>query len=344
MESIIRTSLVIKEINANLVRKYMRNNEKSTKTEVARYTFLSLPTVSSIIDNLLEKNEVKILGQNKSSGGRRAMLYAINPICALCAIVYITPYAIEYFISDLMGKVLFDGHKDIEKGTHIENIRQVLNELFDQYKPIKAIGIGVPAVVKKGVPVYCPEIPEIIGVNIKELCQDEFGVKIYVDRDISAITNGYYLREMSKEITSIAYIYFPDFPGVHTPSAGFIANSQYIHGYSKFAGEIGFLPYFEKDKKLEFYSKSDQKKYIKSIVKIIATIACMINPECVILNCRQINEDILEIIKEKCRSYIPPEGKLEIKICKEVREYLYIGLSSFTRKMLDSDVQLIMPA
>ena len=182
MESIIRTSLVIKEINANLVRKYMRNNEKSTKTEVARYTFLSLPTVSSIIDNLLEKNEVKILGQNKSSGGRRAMLYAINPICALCAIVYITPYAIEYFISDLMGKVLFDGHKDIEKGTHIENIRQVLNELFDQYKPIKAIGIGVPAVVKKGVPVYCPEIPEIIGVNIKELCQDEFGVKIYVDR------------------------------------------------------------------------------------------------------------------------------------------------------------------
>ena len=333
-------SLVIKQVNVNLVRRQLQKKESCTMSEIAASTGLSVPTVSSVLSFLLEEGEVITTGKEKSNGGRKAKRYAVNADYAKSILLYITPPHIGYFIVDYKSCQIAEGRRPAEAGTHLEGMMELLETLFQEYDAVKSLVISVPAVLHNGIPYSCSEIPEILGQDLKRLCEERFQVEVSVVRDISAITDGYYEKEMMPSVGSMVYIYFPDFPDVHTPSAGIIVNHQYVNGYSDFAGEIGFLPFFEGAKELEFCSRTDEKQYMDYIVQMVVAVSCVLNPEYVVLNCRRIGEEHLPRLQEACDRYLPSAAHVKLQISKRISPYLFGGLCLRARKMLDEKVNI----
>ena len=58
---------------------YFINNEKLSIPQIAKEMDLSLPTVSKVFAELMEKNYIICIGKQETIEGRPPMLYTINP-------------------------------------------------------------------------------------------------------------------------------------------------------------------------------------------------------------------------------------------------------------------------
>ena len=65
-------ALMMREVNSNLVRKTLQTKKQATKQQIAEAAGLSTVTVATIIQELLETNEIFEVNQAPSSGGRPA--------------------------------------------------------------------------------------------------------------------------------------------------------------------------------------------------------------------------------------------------------------------------------
>ena len=68
----------LKRENTALLRQAMQNGSAG-KNDLARLTHLSFPTVSRIVDEMVECGEAQEIGTAASTGGRCAMHYRLNP-------------------------------------------------------------------------------------------------------------------------------------------------------------------------------------------------------------------------------------------------------------------------
>ncbi|WP_455779778.1 DHH family phosphoesterase, partial [Gordonibacter pamelaeae] len=75
----------------------------SLKNELARRTGLSFPTVSRIVDDLVEAGEAKETGTAASTGGRCAKQYALDPAYRLFLCLRLEGRRLSWFVCDLNG-------------------------------------------------------------------------------------------------------------------------------------------------------------------------------------------------------------------------------------------------
>ena len=68
----------LKRENTALLRQAMQHGSAG-KNDLARLTHLSFPTVSRIVDEMVERGEAQEIGTAASTGGRCAMQYRLNP-------------------------------------------------------------------------------------------------------------------------------------------------------------------------------------------------------------------------------------------------------------------------
>ena len=67
----------LKRENTALLRQAMQHGSAG-KNDLARLTHLSFPTVSRIVDEMVERGEAQEIGTAASTGGRCAMQYRLN--------------------------------------------------------------------------------------------------------------------------------------------------------------------------------------------------------------------------------------------------------------------------
>jgi predicted ArsR family transcriptional regulator len=72
MNNISGKPQAMKKVNNLLVKKALRKRGSATKSELAEDTGISATTIRTLLDELIETNEVIRFGLDKSSGGRRA--------------------------------------------------------------------------------------------------------------------------------------------------------------------------------------------------------------------------------------------------------------------------------
>lgn len=78
MKSINGNSVLMKEVNKNIIRKVLKSERKATKQRLSELTGLSTVTIGSIIQQLLETNEVYEDELIPSNGGRTAHSFCYN--------------------------------------------------------------------------------------------------------------------------------------------------------------------------------------------------------------------------------------------------------------------------
>ncbi len=116
---------------------------------------------------------------------------------------------------------------------------------------VKGIGIGVPSVVdiENGIVFDVVNIPSWQRVELKKLLEAEFKIPVFVNNDANCFALGEHRHGQAKSFSSFVALALGTGLG-----AGIIINNNLYSGNNCGAGEIGSLPYL--DKNFEFYTSS----------------------------------------------------------------------------------------
>ncbi len=138
------------------------------------------------------------------------------------------------------------------RGTEQEVTDQILT-LIDRLMTdeVTSIGIGVPSVVDRenGIVYHVANIPSWEEVHLREIMENAFHKPIYLNNDANCFAWGVHLFGEGQN--------FKDMVGLTVGTgigSGLIINGRLYNGHNTGAGEIGSLPFKEKD--YEYYCAS----------------------------------------------------------------------------------------
>jgi glucokinase len=137
-----------------------------------------------------------------------------------------------------------------------DSLEKTLAQLIDCIAPlvregVQGIGIGVPSVVdiENGIVYDVVNIPSWKKVALKTILEAEFRMPVYINNDVNCFALGEHQHGYGKPFASFVALTLGTGIG-----AGIILNNQLYTGSNCGAGEIGYIPYL--DKNFEFYTSS----------------------------------------------------------------------------------------
>lgn len=107
-------SKVSRELNKELILYCIKKEKLISKVEISKITGISLPSVSKIVDELVEEGRIIEFGIGDSSGGRKPVLYKINGNFRYFIVVTINKTYITIYLINLDGNVISEDKIRIE--------------------------------------------------------------------------------------------------------------------------------------------------------------------------------------------------------------------------------------
>ncbi|WP_279117744.1 ROK family transcriptional regulator [Fusobacterium varium] len=299
---------IIKEINMALVRKNIIRHSPITKPELSKLLGLSLPTVNKCVDELLEKEIVKVFeGEIQVKGsGKKPIFYEINSDHVSYIAVYFKGTILTVREYNLLGKIKNEKVKKLKEDSDEKVLISVLDKIIKESKNkenIEAISIGVAGIVEENGSINnVYTLKKFNGVFLKRILEERYNIPTIIENDANLVTFGL-IDKIEFNTKNLVYIYMGT--GIGT---GTVIDGKLHKGKSNFSGEIGELPIsiektLEDDYK-EVLKRKDMEKFEKIIIFVIMINISILNPEIIVLN-----SDILKIEKSLLRNIIKKISK-----------------------------------
>ncbi len=314
------TTAHVKALNTESVRSALLEGE-DTKIGLSRRTGLSFATCATIIRELVEGGEVLPGEEVSATGGRPAQLYRYNPHHAHILGLYVSN---EGEINEIACATSTSTGETITRETFApgvidyEAIEKVIAEALERDGRIKAIGIGVPGIVSRGVVGSC-DIEPLRGLPLAERLQGRFGLATVLENDMNLAAYGYYQRH-AQEIDSLVMVILPRGNG---PGTGIIVDGKIVRGHSGFAGEVHMLP----EGYNALFQSAEEEALMGPLSRMLATIIVMVNPERILLTGRLLRGGMIEPLDRMCRELIPTEHCPELIYQEDCSAEYLEGLS-----------------
>lgn len=230
---------LLKGMNESLILNVIRHNKYVSRSEIAKITNLTPPTVTNIINKLLEDGLVKEDKLGESSGGRPPVILKINNEAFDIIVIIIG--------TDIMEEYLLDAELTT-KESKVDNIKKEDSEsifklLFDRIRHLKDIskkeiaGIGIvvrgPVKSSEGISVFSPNIGWR-NVPIKDMIEKEFGIPTFVENDVRAMALGEFYNGIAKNVGNVVFLKVG-----HGIGSTIILDGKIYRGINDMAGEIG---------------------------------------------------------------------------------------------------------
>ena len=137
-----------------------------------------------------------------------------------------------------------------------ESLSATLSQLIALIKPltnyaVSGIGIGVPSVVdiERGIVYNVANIPSWEEVALRDILENEFNLPVFINNDVNCFTLGEHRFGLARGYSSVVGMAIGTGLG-----SGIIINNQLYVGRNCGAGEVGLLPYL--DKNIESYASA----------------------------------------------------------------------------------------
>lgn len=331
-------ALVIREINMNLVRHALKEQVQATKRQIADSTGLSIVTVGTVLQYLLQRDEVREAGMISSSGGRPAQQYIYNDEHTLSMVLF--PYEeqgkifIRSTVVTLSGRRLYESSSMVQQ-VDLPNLEKVIEELLRDYPAIGAIGFGLPGAEIDG-RLVVSDYEALRDVAVAEYFKDRYQMPVIIENDVNAAVIGYCRRtQVMSGNPSVVYLYFPDrFP----PGAGIFINGKLYKGKRGFAGEVANIPLGISWGAMELLSSTS--RFIEAVGKLTVAVSSVLNPDTVVLYGSFLSEDHLQSIADYCLDLLPEHAVPRLLLSDDfAADYLH-GMIVQTLQTLEPDLQL----
>lgn len=326
----------LKELNTEKIRYTMRNESVWTKSLLAKVTGLSVATCGNVLKALLASGEIIEVEQGDSTGGRPSRQFVYNKAYGFLLLLYIRVEkgvkSMHYRVSNLLGETV-DTYDLIYKQIGIEEIEETIENVLKTYDQLKAISIGIPAVINKGVASDITDFHELSDVDLQSYLEKQFELPVAIENDVNVVAMGYFSSNGFEEEDAIAYIYYPQ---DGCSGMGVVVGGNIIRGNSFFAGEVSFLKnIYQRDDR---YNKQQQYVHIATTVN---AVICVLNPKGIVLSSGDFDQPLVDKIREEVLKIIPLEHMPEITMNNDFHEDYMAGLSEIGFELISCDIKIV---
>lgn len=233
---------LMKSLNRSIVLTTIRSHGPISRAEIAKRTALTPPTVTNIVNELLNEKFVVESEVGASSGGRKPILLKLNAESFAIVGIDVGVSAIKAILTDLDAAVLQDIRAPIpprpDEATFMQQLHRVVAALIEAAGPLRkvvGIGIGMHGLVnpEAGESVFAPNL-HLRNVPIRKRLEQAFGLPVYVENDVVAMALGELWFGGGTETDHFICVNIGEGVG-----AGIVLNRQIFRGSSYSAGEIG---------------------------------------------------------------------------------------------------------
>lgn len=236
------SSSFVRDVNTNLVLSTIRRERVVSRSDLARLTNLSYPTVAAIVKYLMDEGFVAEARVGKFGGGRKPMLVEFVSDSRYIIGVHVGGSSVRAVLADLDGRFLGDILTKELAGPELDICRLAVElieglHMASGFSWDRVIGIGLSLRGSFDIPnrlYYYPGRPEPISL-IGDL-EQRFRVPVVAEHVANAAILAEYVHGMARGVKNAVFINVDT--GV---SAGFVIEGQLCRGALGNAGEFGHI-------------------------------------------------------------------------------------------------------
>jgi N-acetylglucosamine repressor len=232
-----------KIIQKNTVIEYLYRNGATSNPEIARYTKMSSPSISKLLQELIELGIVLDLGTGDSIGGRKPTLFGINPEAKYIIGIDIDCRMVKMGVFNLANQAVskiityFGNVKD--KNIMFKELFRKLDELLysDKLdkKKILGVGISIPGLIDSKTGETYQDLL-IDGKTVIDQIEEKYGLPAIIDNDSRVMAYGEQAFGYAKNKKDVLCLNICDGVGL-----GMILNGAVYRGKNGLAGEFGHI-------------------------------------------------------------------------------------------------------
>lgn len=228
---------------------YMDRNGKITITDLSRELNISVPKITSLVNELIQDGLINDQGKIDSTGGRRASMFGLVSEACFFLGVEVKRYHINLGLMDFNKHLITLKEKVPFK---LENTQESLRELLDiinnflaelpaEKEKVLGIGINLSGRINNRTGqsysyFHFREEP------LASVIQNEVGIRTFLENDSRAMAYGEFcLGEVSNE-KNVLFVNIDYGIGL-----GILIDGKVYYGKSGFSGEFGHIPFFDNE-------------------------------------------------------------------------------------------------
>lgn len=241
------TSRLLRAINRSAILEILRQRSPISRSQLAKVSNISLPTVMRIVDDLIEERLVRETGKKRMGPGRPASLVEFDGQAFAIVGIDLGGTKLYGTVADLSGTVqhsLYRTHEENQaqtNGDYLAGLRRFIERLLEMPRPdgqqIRGIGVGAPGVtiVPEGIVTWAPSLGWR-DLPLQEHLRDYFELPVIVENDVNLAALGEWGFGAGKGSSSMVAMTLGTGIG-----AGIIIDGAIYRGFNQAAGEIGYM-------------------------------------------------------------------------------------------------------
>lgn len=227
----------------NSIIEYLYRLGPTSNPDIARFTKMSSPTITKLLQELIDLEIIKDMGIGESIGGRKPNLYGINPNAKYIIGIDLDCRMVKLGVFNLANEAVseiityFGNVKD--KNMVFSELFKRLNDLLDksQLDRSKFLGIGVsiPGLIDSKTGQTYVDL-RVDGKTLNELFEEHYHLPTIIDSDSRVMAIGEQAFGYAKNKKDVLCLNICDGVGL-----GMILNGIVYRGKSGLAGEFGHI-------------------------------------------------------------------------------------------------------
>ena len=227
---------------------YMALHGQCTLAELTKELHISVPTITKLVQELVQEDIVTDNGKVETAGGRRPNIYGLAHSAIYFVGVEIAREYMMFVLTDLKNNVI---HKYCETNFELEDRPQCLEKICTSIADFidksgvdrsKILGVGVCIAGRVNPDTGCSyKYFTSSDRSLREILEARVGVRVLLENDTRARC---YAECALTDTTKNDMVYLYLGRGV---AIGIVMHGELYYGKSGFAGEFGHTPFFDNE-------------------------------------------------------------------------------------------------
>ena len=219
-------------------------NDKNTIAELSQSLNSSIPSITALVDELVEEKWISETGFAISRQGRRPAIYGVNPNKNYVLVLDINTHDTRIAVLNLKNEIVFSQVSDLQlknNPSFLEILFQLVDNIVEQKvskgKDVIALGVSIPGLVNKKTGInYTYKSLNSQDVSLGKLIENYYNLPTFVINDSKATAFGEYHFGLAKGKSHVLSVNVDWGIGL-----GIVINGEIFDGASGFAGELGHI-------------------------------------------------------------------------------------------------------
>ena len=263
---------------------YMAVNGECALSELTKELHISVPTITKLVQELIEDNIVNDLGKVETPGGRRPNVFGLANSAIYFVGVNVGRDNMTYVVTDLQNNII----KEVtDTSFELQNRPQCLEKICANIEDfVENCGVDRSKILGVGVSIVGRVNPETgrryayftsSEESLRDIIQERIKIRVLLENDTRARCYAEYNFNRSKEENDIIYLHLGR--GV---AIGIVIDGKLYYGKNGFAGEFGHIPFFDNETicacgkkgclETEVSGIAIEEKFVKLVKKGVNTI------------------------------------------------------------------------